>query len=350
MKKTVIAELEKCYSIAPLKYQGKQHILVAAEKTDRCILFDAHGKETATVWEGPGGVMTMVQVPGTDGQFLATQKFYSPNDSKEAKIIIATPDKNGKWDIRTLVDLPFVHRFDIVSSGSRNYLIACTLKSGHEYKEDWTHPGKVYAAELPDDLSKFDADNQLKLQVLKDGMLKNHGYYKIVENGMVSSVVCSDNGVFRFWSPETKEGKWNVEQLLDTPASDAVMADLDGDGTLELLTLSPFHGDEVAIYKKVNEQYEKVYQYPEKADFLHAIWSGNLAGKTAAIVGHRKGARRLLAFTWDEKKQTYVFKTLDDDCGPANAYGYRYEDKDILITTNREINEIAMYTFERGDL
>ena len=34
MKKKVMARLEKCYSIAPLKYQEKQHILVAAEKTD----------------------------------------------------------------------------------------------------------------------------------------------------------------------------------------------------------------------------------------------------------------------------------------------------------------------------
>ena len=43
MNKKVLANLEKCYSIAPLHYKGAEHILVAAEKTDRCILFDIDG-------------------------------------------------------------------------------------------------------------------------------------------------------------------------------------------------------------------------------------------------------------------------------------------------------------------
>ena len=52
-----------------------------------------------------------------------------------------------------------------------------------------------------------------------------------------------------------------------------------------------------------------------------------------------------MAFTWDEEKGDFAFHTLDDDCGPANVFGYHADGKDILIATNREINEIAMYTF-----
>lgn len=345
MEKKVIAELEKCYSIAPLEYQGAPHILVAAEKTDRCILFDAQGNEKATVWEEPGGVMTMVQVPGTNGQFLATHKFYSPNDSKEAKIVIATPDGNGKWEIRTLVDLPFVHRFDILQSNGRNYLIACTLKSGHEYKDDWTNPGKVYAALLPEDLSEFNSEHQLRMKVIKEGMLKNHGYYKVKETNGESSLVCSENGVFRFYPPENPGDTWEVEQLLNTPASDATLVDLDQDGEKELVVFSPFHGSDIKIYQKAEDGYQLAYEYPEKAEFLHAIWSGNINGQPVVVVGHRKGARRLMAFSWNEKKKNYMFKTLDEDCGPANAYGYSLNGQDILIATNREINEIAMYIF-----
>ncbi len=343
MNKKVLANLEKCYCVAPLKYKGEDCILVAAEKQDRCILFDADGNEKETVWEGPGGVMSMVQVPGSDGQFLATHKFYSPNDSKEAKIIIATPEENG-WSVRTLVDLPFVHRFDIVESEGKHYLIACALKSGHEFKEDWSMPGKVYAAELPEDLSEFNEDHQLELTVIKEGLLKNHGYYKVIRDGKTSSLVCADNGVFRFYPPTSVNPEWTVETLLDTPASDSTLIDLDGDGKDELLVLSPFHGDTIRIYREINGSYEPDYEYPQKLEFLHAIWSGNIKGVPSVIIGHRKGDRKLLQFTW--KNGTYHAEEIDHGCGAANAYGFSRNGKDYVVATNREVNEIAMYIFD----
>ena len=43
VEKKVMGTLEKCYSIAPLHYNGKDHIQVVAEKQDPCRLFDLEG-------------------------------------------------------------------------------------------------------------------------------------------------------------------------------------------------------------------------------------------------------------------------------------------------------------------
>ena len=346
VEKKVIENLTKCYSIAPLHYNGGDHFLVAAEKVDRCLLFDLDGNVEDTVWSEPGGVMTMVQVPGTNGQFLATHKFYSPNDSKEAEIVIVTPVEKGNWEVRTLVKLPHVHRFDIVERNGVRYLIACALKSGHEFKDDWSMPGKVYAAELPEDLSGFDEEHQLELKVIKDNMLKNHGYYRVEEEGVTTSVISADCGVFQFLPPAKRGGEWEIRELLSTPASDAVLVDMDEDGELELAVLAPFHGESINFYKKKDGVFEKVYDYGQPAEFTHAIFGGMLCGKPAVVIGHRKGPRNLLAFIYNQAAKIYEFQVLDTDCGPANVYKYTHNGKDVIISTNREIDEVAMYLLE----
>lgn len=344
-KKKVISKLNKCYSVAPLTYKGEPHILVAAEKQDACYLFDPLGKKKDTLWEGPGGVMSMVQIPGQDGAFLATQEFYSPNDSAQAKIVTVTPQAEGGWERKVLLKLPFVHRFDILKSGGENYLIACTLKSGHVCRDDWSMPGKVYAAKLPANLSVYNADHPLEMAVIADGMLKNHGYYRITEEGRDTALVSCENGVFRFTPPEKKGDEWQLETLLTTPASDATMIDLDGDGELELAVLAPFHGPAITIYKKVMGRYTKVYDYPEPADFTHALWAGTLCGRPTVVVGHRGGAAKLLAICYNSDLEEFIVDEIDAGRGPANAYGYNYKGQDMIVAANRETDEIALYTF-----
>ena len=141
-------------------------------------------------------------------------------------------------------------------------------------------PGKVYAAVLPDDLSSYNEDNQLELKMIKEDMLKNHGYYRVRENDMDTSVISAVCGVFQFIPPEEKDGEWEIRTLLETAASDAVLIDLDEDGEKELAVLSPFHGDQISIYKKNNGAFEKVYEYEKPTEFTHAIYGGDLCGQS----------------------------------------------------------------------
>jgi len=248
------------------------------------------------------------------------------------------------WDIKTLAALPFVHRFDILSTSEQNYLIGCTLKSDHNFKEDWTHPGKVYACVLPDDLNAPDC--KLDFKVVLEGLTKNHGYYRSYEDGQPFALVSSDNGIFKVKPPQGENPDWQVEKILDQASSDATLIDLDGDGKPELVTLSPFHGDDLNIYRLVDGKYVLDYSYPEKLEFLHAIWSGKINGQPLVLLGHRKGKRDLFVLTYDQEQKAYVRQTIDEDHGPANVTFIDQAGKQMIVATNRETDEVAMYTIE----
>lgn len=343
IEKKVIGQLEKCYSLAVLPYQGKEYLLVAAEKVNQCRLYDWTGMLKDIVWDEPGGAMSLVPVPEKEGQFLATHRFYSPNDSASASIVSVTAE-NGEWKVRTLAELPFVHRFGILKGEDGWYILACTLKSGHQYKDDWSSPGKVYAAKLPEDVTVYDQGNTLKMDVIKENMLRNHGYFQVDGADAYALVTC-DSGVFKFQPPKKNETIWRIEQLTEDPTSDAALASF-GNATQEwLLALSPFHGDTVYLYRHTENGFIKEYTYPEKLEFLHAITVGEYKGEKAFFVGNRKGERKLLAFilTADEKWKTVE---IDEGAGAANVLFYQKNGTDILAAANRESDEIALYTLK----
>ena len=336
VEKKKIADLTLCYCVTPLRYKGEEHFLVASEKAYACLLFDKYGNQVDKIWDEPGGTMSAVHVPGTDGAFLATHRMYSPDENKEATIVLCWPE-DGRWKVRTLAKLPGVHRFDILSRNGVHYLSACTIKSDDESEDDWRFPGKVWVCQLPQDLLRQPEGYMLPLEVLRDNQLKNHGYTRCENTGIVTT----EEGVFRFTPPAGPLDTWTVEQLLDEPTSDALLLDFDGDGERELLTLSPFHGDTLRVFKKTDGCYRQVFEYEKKLGFVHAICPAEINGKPLAVIGHRRGDRDLLAVRFADG--AYRVEKLDHDVGPANALSAQVDGQTVVLSANREINEIAYY-------
>lgn len=78
--------------------------------------------------------------------------------------------------------------------------------------------------------------------------------------------------------------------------------------------------------------------------FIHAICAAELDGNEIGIVGHRRGNRDLLALRYCDG--AYRVDLLDHDVGPANARAEVIDGKTVLVSANREINEVAYYTLK----
>lgn len=336
-KKQVIDQIEKCYALTMIEKDGQPLLVVAGEKAAPCRLYELDGHCVDQVWDSPGGVMTMVPVPNGNGTFLSTQAFYSPDDSRNARLICAR-QRNGHWSLKRILDIPHIHRFDVIEKDGIQYVIACTLKSGHKYSGDWSAPGCIWTGILSDDPAA-----PLTLRLFRDGLTHNHGYTRAIKNDEFRCVISCDEGVFLVKPPSCPGKEWTVERLLDVPASDAILMDLDGDGEEELLTISPFHGDSLGIWHLADGSYQKVYEYPERLPFLHAITAGEIYGRPTVFIGHREGNRLLLGFYYDRAQNCYCSERIDENVGSANCMLFSRNGHPALLVTNREIDEVAIY-------
>lgn len=338
-EKKILANLHRCYAVSSFDINSERKIFFATEGEGPCYMFSGPDFKQSTVWDGPGGTMSIVPIPGKNGDFLAVQNFFPTFRSENATIVWAKPLENGEWDVRTILNLPYVHRFDILTSGGVNYFIGATLCTSKKDKDDWSDPGKIYVGVLPDDLSQ-----PIELTVIKEGLTKNHGYCRTVWNGKTAGMVTCEEGVFAVIPPKSIGEEWTIETVLERPVSDIAVIDIDGDGMDELVTIEPFHGGNFVINKKIGEKYEVVYKYPKEMDFGHVVWGGMLRGVPTIIGGYRRFEKELF-YIQCESQNPLTFKTgvIEAGTGPSNIYVINDKDRDIIVSANREIGEAALY-------
>ena len=342
-RKKILKEQDHCYAVSVMDTKEGPYVFYAAENKGPCYAWDcASLSNERTVWDGPGGTMSMVPLPGKKGEFLAVQKFFRLYDWEEACLTWVKEGDDGGFKVKELFTLPYLHRFDILQRNGNTWLIACTLAEHKKTREDWEYSGKVYAALLPEDLSE-----DIKLSVLKDDLYQNHGYARITKEGYDTGLVTCREGVYEFVPPETADGEWKIEKLMPQPTSDADMIDIDDDGEPEIATIEEFHGCWFRIYKKIDGAWKMVFQHPEVTEFYHVVKAGWLCGKPVFVGGCRRGKKQLFIVYWDNASQGFIAETVDEGVGPSNAVIYNGENGDMIFSADREDAKAAVYFVEK---
>ena len=338
--KKVLDEMERCYCASSLDLGGETYAILAGEAIGApCYAYGGKDFEKKEVlWPSAGGTMSLIQIPGKDGEFLAVQSFFPGFKSEKAKIVWGKKEA-GEWVIRDVLDLPFVHRFDIIKGeDGTQYFFAATLCGSKKDREDWSDPGKIYACELPDDLT-----GGLPIAPILEGLTKNHGYCQGKWKGLATAFATSEAGIHALTPPVQRGGEWTVELIMAGAIGEVAFADLDGDGEDELATIEPFHGDAFHIYKRKGEGWERVYSYAEPIEFAHAVWGGKLLGRGAFVVGIRRKNCEIFMVQYDKEKAEFVTTLIEAGVGTSNVAVFSRGDEEVVVAANHTKNEAAVY-------
>ena len=244
IEKKYLDEMKRCYCASNISFDGENHVLLASEDPEvACNMY--YGKDfekKQNVWTIPGGCMSIVPIPGKEKEFLAVQEFYLKVTPSLAKIVWGKYE-DGEWKFKDVVSIPYVHRFGIFHANGINYLIAATVATSKKEKNDWSVPGRIYVAELPEDPSKG-----VELEILVDGLYRNHGFWQTKKGGKDVGYFGSDQGILRVSAPEKRGGQWKTELIMEGHIGEIATIDIDNDGEDEIMTIEEFHGDTIQIY------------------------------------------------------------------------------------------------------
>lgn len=337
--KQSIDNLNRCYCAAAMKIDGETHLLFSEEsKGGSC--FDYYGKdfkEKRVVWNNGGGTMSIIPLQGKNNEFLAIQGFFPGFNADKSKIVWCTL-KDNAWVVNDYITIPYLHRFDVFDVGDKKYLIGGVLCESKQSREDWSSKGKIVYAELTNGYMEKPVLRELPVRITK-----NHGYCKSIFNGEENCFFSGEEGIFRVYG---ENSKLKYEQIFDKAVSDAAFTDIDNDGIEEMITIEPFHGDIVKIYKKIDGNWEEKYQYNKPINFAHAICAGKVLGKNSFVIGIRKENKELVIIQYDDKNKNFKEMEVDNGIGPANVFIINKVNEDILVSCNHTINEAAIYIFK----
>ena len=336
IEKVFLDEMYRCYSTMSMNLDGQLHLFYASEEKGYPVYAYPFEdlKHRKTVFESAGGVMSMIPLPHVDNQFLAIRDFYLKETPSHARLCWVTYDQATGFKSHDLFHIPYLHRFQLLEVEDRLYLLAATIAEKKEHKEDWSTPGKIYYAELPRDLTQT-----FELKVLVEGLTRNHGCY--LANDQSGVYFASDEGILKVTPPKKTTDAWAIEKILEGRISEMAFSDLDQDGIEEMITIEPFHGNAIHIYKKIDEEYRVVYTYPHEIDFAHTLVGTSLRGVNSFVGGIRRINSDLFIIQY--VNGAYVTNVVDKLVGPANLAVTHLKDCDLIHSANHTHNHAAVY-------
>lgn len=334
MKKKTILKVESVYTANSFVSGGRRLVAAGSETTGEVFLYDMESDTTERVDGCPGGVMSFVGVPGQAGLFYSIMGLFPGFNGKDAGVFMHRRTSGG-WKTEKVFALPFAHRCDVLHRAGENYLFAVSVSQFKDEPSDWSRAGEIYVMKLDPDTGAPGTP-----ELVDKGIFRNHGMLKTETDGHEHLMVSGAEGIFSLELGE--DGKWRKEQLFDREVSEFAFVDLDGDGCEELVTIEPFHGENLRIYSGASGAW--TCRHEGTLAFGHGLSAGLFGGKPLVVVGNRRGLFELQRIApvagggWN-----FCTDVLEGDAGPTQTQIFRFGGQDYILSANQRKNEVDLY-------
>jgi len=336
-EKRALYKFNMPYALGTFVRNGQTCVVAATEDEGEIVVVPPPYTRAEVLVAGPGGCMSLVSHPEFPGELYAIMGcFLGYNFHGGALYRIATL---GASVVSTKVaELPFAHRMEIVEKAGQLYLLLANLASTKDSPADWSRAGALYAAALTNP-----ADQKWILTPVLENLHKNHGFLKCQFLGRPTVLVSGTEGVFELDLSAPGAG-WNFVRLLAHEVSEVAVFDLDGDGREELITIEPFHGNVLAVYKASDSGWNKVWE--AQLNFGHCVLAGTVAGKPSVLVSNRAGDKDLLLFQFAKTGPAALRPSrfvVESGVGAANMLFMVHEGQELILATNQTQGELVRY-------
>ena len=334
-KKQVILEIEAVYTANAFSVGSEFYIGAGSETKPEVYLYDIKTGNTSQVSGSPGGMMSFIPVPDNPDLFISIMGLFPPFIGGEAGLFIHRRI-NGDWKTIRALHLPFAHRCEILKRAGKNFLFAATVSTYKENPQDWSNPGELHLIELDDTPGAT-----WESRVIDKSVTRNHGMTRTRIKGNETICISGREGIF--YLEQDPGDNWVIRPMFEREVSEMTFIDLDGDGQDELVTIEPFHGETLNIYKNTGKKWE--WRFSDSLSFGHGLSSGFIQRKPVIIVGNRSGSLALESFSvLDLSRGKFDRLVIEEDAGPTQTQVFSVGGTDYILSANQRKNEVALYS------
>ena len=343
--KRTLANIERVYSISVVpnsNLDGWPAFLAGSEADGPLLYFEPPQYEPIVIADNPGGFISLWAFEQNGSNYVVAATDFKPGFKAEnCRIIVYPLDPDQRGRSFEVGSLPYPHRVAVLDLDGKKCFLGSTLCSAKAFKYDWTQPGGIHLALIPDQL-----ETQYKFKQIVTGLNKNHGmdFAQLNKSDRSGFLLSAMEGLFFMKTPERLDADWELETIAQGEHSDAFAYDWDQTALPQIFSISPFHGNTVTIYRPDQTGWNPTI-ITDDISFGHVLWAGEILGQPGLLIAGRDGDKELRLYRKSGPDgKDFSYEIIDEGIGPTQiAVIDRSKDSAGLIVAAHGANEVRVY-------